>query len=448
MARICIVGAWHQAVVLGACFAELGHQVRGVWSDAGRIARLSEGRSPVHEPGLEELLRRHLATGALRYTTDYADAVDSAEFCFLALDTPVGDDDVPQLEEVFEAAAEMARALRHDLMLCVTAQVPVGTCGRVEALVNGEAAGWHCTVAYVPEFLRLGAALETFARPDRIVIGCEDRGARARIAALYEPLGRPIVVTDVRSAEMAKHACNAFLAASVSFINEVATICDGTGANVDDVVRVMKLDRRIGADAFLSPGLGFAGGTLGREVRALQQLARESDAATPLLNAVLEVNAGRAALVSRRLRDEYGDLHTLRVGVLGLTYKPGTSTLRRSVALEVIEQLTRAGAEVRACDPLADFTEAPDLPDFALCADAYAAAAGADALVLLTEWPELRQLDWAEVRRRMRSPLLLDTRNFFDVGAVQRAGLRYVGIGRGTAASAPIEMTQAAAGAG
>jgi UDPglucose 6-dehydrogenase len=304
----------------------------------------------------------------------------------------------------------------------------VGSCEAIGDLLGSGAPAWARAIACVPEFLRLGAAIETFMKADRIVIGCDNSAVAGRIAALYEPLGRPIAIMDVRSAEMAKHASNAWLAASISFINEIADLCEAAGARVDEVVRAMKLDRRIGPHAFLAPGLGFAGGTLGRDVRALQQVGDATATGTPFLDTVMGVNAARARLVVERLRRHHR-LPGMRVAVLGLTYKPGTSTLRRSVALEVIRELVAAGADVRACDPNADFTDAPDLPDFAMRADAYAAAEGADAVVLMTEWPALRDVDLNELGRRMRGDLLFDTRGFFDAAAVAAAGLTHFRIG-------------------
>lgn len=424
-----MVGGWHQAAVLAAGFAELGHAVTGVWWEAGVVAALSRGAAAVREPGLDELLRRGIDSGRLRFTTDFAQALAGAEVTYLALDTPVADDDSPQIEPVMDAASRVGRGLSNDLIVCVSAQVPVGTTERIGMLIARES-GRSCPVAYVPEFLRLGTALETFRQADRIVIGCDDAHAAEVVAGLYSPLGRPIVHMGVRSAEMAKHASNAFLAASVSFANELAALCESAGASVDDVTRAMKLDRRIGARAFLSAGMGFAGGTLGRDVRSLQHLGRDAGVATPMLDAVMTVNEGRAALVVARLRGVYGDVRGLRVGVWGLTYKAGTSTLRQSVALRVVEELTGAGAEVRAFDPWADFGGAEDVPDFALCESALDAAEGADAVVLLTEWPELAEVDPEELRRRMRRPLLLDTRNFLEPAALVAAGVTYVGIGR------------------
>lgn len=432
---ICVVGGWHQASVMTACLAELGHSVCGVWPDHEVIAGLRAAEPPVHEPGLDALIARHVASGALQYTTSFAEALDGADLAYLAIDTPIAADDSPELEVVFDCARDIGRAMTTDgLMLCVSAQVPVGTCAELARAVETGSGGRRCTVAYVPEFLRLGAAIETFRVADRFVIGCDDARSADRIAAVYEPLGRPIVRMSVRSAEMAKHANNAFLAASVSFINELSNLCEATGANVDDVARAMKLDRRIGPHAFLSPGLGFAGGTLGRDVRALQHVGRGHGMGTGVLDAVMAVNSARPGLVVSRLRSALGELRGAHVAVWGLTYKPGTSTLRRSVALEVVADLVAHGARVRAFDPIADLTEPEKLPDFDVAEGPYDAAEGADAVVLLTGWPGLADMSLHELRGRMRTPLLLDTRNAFDAETVAAAGIRYLGVGRGAIA--------------
>lgn len=431
MARICVIGAWHQATVMAACFAELGHEVTGVWPDPALIASLESAHPPLYEPGLAQLMREQLAAGRLRYTPDFRVALRGAEFVFLAIDTPVAEDDSPETGVVIEMARRAAKALAGGVVLCVSAQVPVGTTERIAELMNEVVDDGSVVAAYVPEFLRLGTALETFRRADRIVIGCNDADVAQRIAALYTGLDLPIVITQVRSAEVAKHACNAFLATSISFINEVANLCESTGARIDDVSRIMKMDRRIGEHAFLSAGAGFAGGTLGRDVRALQQLGVATRQPTHLLDGVVRVNTERAAAVTARLERELGGLAGARIGILGLTYKPGTSTLRRSLALELIALLAARGADVRACDPLADFAEAPDLPDFAMCDDAKSAAEGADALVLMTGWPALRDLDLADIARRMRRPVLLDTRSFFEPDAVAQAGLVHLRMGHG-----------------
>ncbi len=385
----------------------------------------------MREPGLGVLLRRSLKAGRLRFTTDYSKAVAGAEFVFISIDTPVNDQDEPQLDSVVEAARKVGVNRSGDIVLCVTAQVPVGTCEQLVILASGEKTG-KCDVVYIPEYLRLGEAIKTFYRADRFVIGAQSCQIAKRVAELYKPLRRPILLLTLRSAEMAKHACNSFLAASISFINEIGNLCEVAGADAMEVAKAMKLDRRIGPHAFLSPGLGFAGGTLGRDVRALQELARQHSCHTSLMDAVMHVNSERAQLVIERLLNLCTSLQGLRIGVLGLTYKPGTSTLRRSISLEIIAKLATAGAEVRAYDPVADLGSAGPLPEFSVYSDLYSLARACDAIVLVTEWNGTSEIDWVRLRNAMRRPLLIDTRNLLDPAQMSQLGFIYHGIGRST----------------
>lgn len=458
MARICVVGQWHQGAVLAGCFADMGHDVVGVDTDAAVIEGLSAGRPPLHEPGLPELIGAGLAAGRLRFTTDFAAAVSGAELVYLSLDTPVGADDSPEMEPVLAAARAVGRAAPagNDVVLCVTAQVTVGATNALRAAVEAELGAGRCQAAYIPEFLRLGTAIESFRGADRFIIGADDDALAERLASFYRPLGRPVVVMDVASAEMTKHASNAFLATSISFINEMADLCEEVGADVTRVAEAMKLDARIGPRAFLSPGLGFAGGTLGRDLRALQGMGARTGRATTLTDAVLAVNRNRAALVTGLLARLHGApgavgvagvagvaasgaLDGVRVTLLGLTYKAGTSTLRRSVALEIARELAAMGAEVRAFDPHADLSELDDEPPFQVCDTAADAAAGADAVVVTTAWPEFRELDLAALRDRVRRPDLVDTQNLFDPAAVAASGWSYYGVGRRAAPVGALE---------
>jgi UDPglucose 6-dehydrogenase len=432
VARICIVGLWHQGTVLSACFADLGHEVVGVDTDEEVVTGLGHGRPPLHEPGLGELVTAGLGSGRLRFTTDFAAGVVGADYVFLSLDTPVGPDDEPDTEPVFAAARAIgaAQSPGGDMVLCVTAQVPVGTSEALAKEVESRLDGGRCRVAYIPEFLRLGTAIESFMSADRFIVGADEPGLAEQVASLYSSLGRPIVPMDVRSAEMAKHGSNAFLATSISFANELANLCEEVGADVERVTAAMRLDPRIGPHAFLSAGLGFAGGTLGRDLRALQALGRETGRATPLTDAVVEVNRGRARLVPELLTRLHGSLEGKRVALLGLTYKPGTSTLRRSLAVEVARDLVGLGAAVRAYDPAADLSELDGPPPFQMCGDAFEAAEGADAVVLATAWPELVALDLHALRSQVRRPDLVDTQNRFDPAAASAAGWAYYGVGR------------------
>ena len=429
MANICVTGIWHQGAVVSACLADLGNDVRGV-CDEKTANMLNAGQSPVHEPGLPEIIQRNLQAGRLRYTTDYAAGLAAAEFVFICTDTPVNENDDSDLSSIYAIAERIGRHVRTEFVLCVTAQVPIGTSEDLAQVLRTLAPAHACAVAYVPEFLRLGIAVETFRQADRFVIGCNDPAVAERVAALYKPMGRPIVYTDIRSAEMAKHASNAFLATSISFINEIANLCEVLGADALEVARILKLDARIGKQAFLSPGLGFAGGTLGREIRALQKLSSVHQTPVSLLDAVWQINAQRARLVSQRLAAALGSMEGHQIGILGLTYKAGTSTLRRAISLDIVRDLVGQGARIKAFDPLANLTEVADLPSMQMCDDPYQAAQGSSALVLVTEWADIKSLDLRRLRRTMRGDVFLDTRNLFDPARMSEAGFRYFGIGR------------------
>jgi UDPglucose 6-dehydrogenase len=429
--RLCIAGLSHQATVLSACFARMGHWVTTVGCDEAVLAKLKRGKAPTLEPKLDGILRREIKSGRLKFTSSYGEAMHRAELVFIAIDTPVNDHDKPQLATVLEAARAIGQFWHRDMILCVTAQVPVGTCQALAEVVSEQKPGERCDVAYIAEFLRVGDAVNTFVRADRFVIGTLTKHVANRVAELYVPLARPILRIGLRSAEMAKHACNAFLATSISFINEIADLCDHVDADSLEVAQAMKLDHRIGPQAFLSPGLGFAGGTLGRDVRALEDLGRQHGRKTLLLDAVMRVNSARAAAVKEQLIADFNSLRGVRIGVLGVTYKAGTNTLRRSLALELIADLVAEGAEVRACDPLADWKSVGPLPNFSVSPDAYTLAENCDALVLVTEWQGILDLDLQRLRRVMRRPVFIDTRNLFDPEEMSRAGFEYSGLGRG-----------------
>jgi UDPglucose 6-dehydrogenase len=429
--RLCIAGLSHQATVLSACFARMGHSVTTVGDEETVLAELKRGKAPMREPKLDSILRSAMKSGRLKFTSSYSEAMDGAEFVFIAIDTPVNDHDEPQLETVIDAARAIGQFWNRDMILCVTAQVPVGTCESLAQVVCDQKPGARCDVAYIAEFLRVGDAVNTFFHADRFVIGTLTKETAGRVAELYTPLRRPILRIGLRSAEMAKHACNSFLAASISFINEIADLCDRADADSLEVAQAMKLDHRIGPQAFLSPGLGFAGGTLGRDVRALQQFGARHGRKTPLLDAVMFVNRARAAAVKERLLADFKSLRGVRIGVLGVTYKAGTNTLRRSLGLELITDLVAEGAEVGACDPLADWASAGALAGFSVSPDAYTLAENCDALVLVTEWQGILDIDLDRLRRAMRRPVFIDTRNLFNPRAMSRAGFEYSGLGRG-----------------
>jgi UDPglucose 6-dehydrogenase len=400
----------------------MGHEVVGI-AEQPALGGLRAGRAPIHEPGLDDLLGRTIKAGRLRFTSSFGEGLGEAEFAFVSIDTPVGPDDDSDLGPIWKAIEEISAAAPAGLVVVMTSQVPVGTCEQIAAIL-----GTRVEVAYVPEFLRLGTALETFRNADRFVIGADDPDLAARLAAIYKPLGRPIHVTDVRSAEMGKHASNAWLATSISFINQIADLCEQTGADVNEVAAIMKLDRRVGPKAFLSAGVGYAGGTLGREIRALQKLGISNAVSTELFDAVDAVNQRRMNHVMNRVRAIQPVLDNVSIAVFGLTYKAETSTLRRSASLTLINELTTAGARVAAYDPLAQVDGVADLPRFTLHREPAAAIRDASALILMTRWP--RELAPRQAVQLMARPVVLDTGNHLDPNIAQEAGLEYSGIGR------------------
>jgi len=423
-----VIGLWHLGSTIAASWAELGYHVIGLDTNPEVIAGLRNGHAPLFEPGLDDMLAANLAGGRLSFTTTLKD-VGACDVVFLACDTPVGADDTPDLSSLDATIRMLPTNLASWALVVVSSQVPVGTCGAWRSFLQGAGRRPDVEVAYSPENVRLGEAIKTYMHPDRIILGADDDRTRERAITLFSAIDVPIVAMSLATAEMTKQALNAFLATSVSFINEIADLCEVTGADVRSVSAALRSDARIGPRAFLSPGLGFAGGTLGRDVRSLTATGRGTSIATPMLEAVLEVNRRRVDGAVRRLRAVHGCLDGLVVGVLGLTYKPGTSTLRRSVALDVTRLLADAGAIIRAYDPRADLAEVTEPIRFTSVGDAYAAADGASALLLLTEWPEFARLDFPRIKTLMAKPVILDVRNALTELKLQTLGFRYIGVG-------------------
>lgn len=428
--NVCVIGLWHLGTVTAVCLADWGCRVIGVDWDAERIAKLQQGIPPLYEPGLEELVQTNMAEGRLRFTTDIAEAVAASDFVWITYDTPVDEQDEADLTIILETVTALAPHLRAEATVLISSQVPVGTCEELWGMIgeqNAQAAGG---IVYIPENLRLGPAIERFRQPDMVVIGCDRAEAGARAELLLGRIDAPKMTVDVRTAEMVKHAINTFLATTISLANELGNLSEKVGADGLAVARAMKLDSRIGKHARVLPGLGFAGGTLARDLKTLKRIGALRGEPTSVIDAVLDVNAAQNSLVVRRLAERY-ELADCRIGVLGLTYTPNTSTLRRSSSIEMIRELTERGAAVQAFDPKADLSELePDAPAFTCCEDAYKAAAGCDALVIMTEWPEFRELDFARIAASMRTPLLFDAKNCIEPSQAARSGLDYLGIGR------------------
>lgn len=436
--RICVIGLWHQGIVGAACLADFGYSIIAADHDARKIETLKLGKAPLYEPGLDDLIQRGLLRGRLAFTDDVAGAVQGVSDIWLMFDTPVNERDESDLTEIFATVKEIAPNMAPDTIILVTAQVPIGTCDEIAGLISSSRAGLKFSVAYMPENLRLGQAIERFKKPPLPVIGSDDVTALDRLEQLLGPFGAKWERVNLRTAEMTKHALNGFLATSITFANEIGNLCDEVGADGHRLANILRLEPRIGSRAMLFPGLGFSGGTLARDLQTLRGLGDRHRVDTPLLDGVQVSNQAQNGMVVRRLKGIFGDdLSRHRVTVLGLTYKPDTSTLRRSAALEVISGLVRAGASVAASDPRADRNELKACTTFSFFEDPYEAVEKADALVLMTPWKQYKELNFADVKSRMSRPLVFDTANLWSAKDVTRHGFEYLGIGHGRLASKP-----------
>jgi UDPglucose 6-dehydrogenase len=431
--KIAVLGLWHQGVVGAACLAQMGHDVAGADPNAETVGLLGDGRAPLFEPGLDELLAQGIGAGRLSFTTEYAAAVAGVPFVFVMFDTPVNERDESDLDGIFACIEQIAPALQRGATILITAQVPVGTCDALAAVLAKHRPENDVAIAYMPENLRLGQAIERFMAPALPVLGTDDEDAFERLLAILGPLAGGWQRVSLRTGEMIKHALNGFLGLSICFANELGNICDAVGADGKRVGEILRLEPRVGTKAMLLPGLGFSGGTLARDMQTLRRLGREHGLPTLLLDGAWAANGEQNRLVVRKLERELHDLKGARVAVLGLTYKADTSTLRRSAALEVIADLAAAGAVVSAHDPRADREELRSYDGFTFHEDPLDAVSGAAAVVLMTPWSNYRELDFAEVRRRMTGSYVLDTAGLWDAGTLASAGLAYDDIGRGRA---------------
>jgi UDPglucose 6-dehydrogenase len=433
--RIAMIGGGYVGLVSGACFAEFGTDVTVVEADPARLAALSEGRIPIYEPGLDRLVAENVRAGRLTFTGDLARAVDGAEAVFIAVGTPTRrGDGHADLRYVYAAAEQVARALTGYAVIVTKSTVPVGTGRRIEEIVRAARPDLDFDVASNPEFLREGNAIGDFMRPDRVVIGAESDRAREVLRRLYRPLyliEAPIVFTNLETAELTKYAANAFLAMKVTFINEIADLCEKAGADVHDVARGIGLDGRIGRK-FLHPGPGYGGSCFPKDTLALMRTAQEYGAPSRLVEATVAVNDARKSNMARRIIAACGgSVRGKTIGVLGLTFKPETDDMRDAPALSILPRLAGDGAAVRVFDPEGMNAARALLPESVVyCQDALEAAAGADALVLITEWNEFRALSPVRLREAMRGHVLVDLRNVYDPMAMRQAGFAYHGIGR------------------
>jgi len=430
-----MIGGGYVGLVSSACFAEFGTDVTVVETDPTKLAALSDGRMPIYEPGLEQLVASNVKAGRLAFTGDLAAALHEAEAVFIAVGTPTRrGDGHADLSYVYAAAEQVARALPGPTVIVTKSTVPVGTGRRIAEIVRAARPDLDFDVASNPEFLREGNAIGDFMRPDRVVIGTESERAREVMRRLYRPLyliEAPIVFTGIETAELTKYAANAFLAMKVTFINEMADLCEKAGADVHDVARGIGLDGRIGRK-FLHPGPGFGGSCFPKDTLALMRIAQDAGAPTRLVETVVAVNdARKAGMAMRVVAACGGSVRGKTIGVLGLTFKPETDDMRDAPAIPIVSRLIEDGATVRAFDPEGMDQARPVLPGAVVyCRDALDAAAGADALVLITEWNEFRALSPTRLREVMRGKVLVDLRNVYDPVAMRQSGFTYLGIGR------------------
>jgi len=431
--HIAVIGTGYVGLVTGACFAEFGVDVTCVDIDADKIARLTAGEMPIYEPGLEQLVTKNMQSGRLRFTTDIKQAVEQALVIFLAVGTPPKSDGSPDLSFVEAAARSVASHMNGYKVIVTKSTVPIGTGEHLRKLIREEqGARLNFGIVSNPEFLREGAAINDFMRPDRVVLGSRDEEAIAIMRDLYRPLyliEAPFVLTSLEAAELAKYAANAFLATKISFINEIATLCESIGCDVHDVARAIGMDRRIGSK-FLHPGPGFGGSCFPKDTQALASVAREFGCDSTIVDAVIEVNRRQRRAMVPKIQKLVGDLAGKCIAVLGLAFKPETSDMREAPSIDIIKGLLALGAQVRAYDPVAMSEATEVLPQIDFAADEYEAVAGADALVFVTEWNQFRALDMGRIRDLMKSPKVADLRNIYDPTVMRELGFEYIGVGR------------------
>lgn len=432
--RITMIGSGYVGLVSGACFSDFGHDVVCVDKDAAKIEALKAGRMPIFEPGLDTLVATNVAAGRLTFTTDLKSAVAGADAIFIAVGTPSRrGDGHADLTYVFDATREIASALTGPTVVVTKSTVPVGTGDKVETILREIAPGIDAAVVSNPEFLREGAAIGDFKRPDRIVIGTEDARAMQVMRDVYRPLflnESPILFTARRTAELIKYAANAFLATKITFINEIADLCEAVGANVQDVSRGIGLDNRIGSK-FLHAGPGYGGSCFPKDTLALLKTAEDYGAPVRIVEAVVQVNDTRKRAMGRKVVAALGgDARGKSVAILGLTFKPNTDDMRDAPSLAIVQSLIDAGANIRAYDPEGMEAARAMLPGITFCSDAYSAVEGADAVAIVTEWDIFRALDLKRLAAAMNAPVMIDLRNIYPPAEAARAGFTYSSIGR------------------
>lgn len=431
--HIAVIGTGYVGLVTGACFAEFGVEVTCVDVDAGKIERLNNGIIPIYEPGLDQIVERNSKAGRLHFTTDIKSAVEQALVVFLAVGTPPKEDGSPDMSFYQQAAKDIAGAMNGYKVLVTKSTVPVGTGKWLREFVEEhQTTKTNFGVASNPEFLREGAAIDDFMRPDRVVVGSNEPDAIAIMKDLYRPLyliETPIVITSLEAAELIKYAANAFLATKITFINEIANLCDAIGCDVHDVARGMGMDNRIGRK-FLHPGPGYGGSCFPKDTRAFTKVGDKYNVETSVVDAVIQANEFQRQAMIPKIEKLLGEISGKQIGVLGLSFKPETDDMRESPATDIIRELEKRGAKIRAYDPVAMEEAKHTLPDIEYATDEYDAIKDADILVIVTEWNQFRALDMAKVKQLLKSPKIADLRNIYEPKDMREMGFEYVGVGR------------------
>jgi UDPglucose 6-dehydrogenase len=428
--KIAMIGTGYVGLTTGACFAKVGHEVVCVDSDSAKIEMLNQGGIPIYEPGLEEIVRENTSAGRLRFTTDIGSAVHASQVAFIAVGTPTSENGDPDLTYVENVARDIATNMREYHLIVEKSTVPVQTHKWIRTTIERyNKDGTPFDVASNPEFLREGSAVDDFLHPDRIVVGVESDRARDLMTEVYKPFNAPLVITDIASAELIKHASNAFLAMKISFANALSIVCEASGADVRRVTEGMGMDDRIGP-AFLSAGVGYGGFCFPKDLRAFIRIAEEMGYDFRMLREVENVNADMKRRFVEKIRGVLWNLRDKNIGVLGLAFKPNTDDMRFAPSIDIIADLVRRGAKVKAYDPQAMDRARKIIPGIEFCDKAEDVADNADLLALVTEWPEFRKLDLAALKQRMRVPVICDGRNLFERSEVEQLGFTYLGIGR------------------
>jgi len=427
--KIGVVGLWHLGCVLCACWQKLNNSVVGFDYDVALIKKLNRGILPLFEPGLSETICQGLKKNSLKFSSDIT-SLAACDYVFLAYDTPVRDDDSSDTAILEKVISDLCEAIKNETVIIVTSQLPVGFCRFLGTKLKEKKS--NLELAYSPENLRLGEAIRCYLNPGRIILGTASREVEKKCYELFSQIKTNIISCSFESAEMIKHGINSFLATSIVFANNLADICEYVGADIDEVVRGIKSDPRIGEKAYLSAGIGFSGGTLGRDLVVLKQKNLEGGKTATLFDIVYSLNKQRKLVIFQKIEKvlKKHQIKSPRIGIIGLTYKSGTSTLRRSVPLEIVNLLLEKKYEVKVYDPKADYTELDYIPAFEISNDIKEVTKHVDLIVLFTDWPEFKEYDWSNVAGHMRTPLVLDTKNFLSKQTMISFGFNYYGVGR------------------